>query len=58
MMSSVVSQSPSRDGKRHVYVEQIKALQALGTTTVYIDYTDLLETDTVTADAIGAQYYR
>lgn len=41
-----------------VYVEQIKAMRDSEITTLYVDFTHLLDRDDVLARAISDQYYR
>lgn len=41
-----------------VYVHQVRSMRDYGLTTLYVDYTHLLQKDDVLADAIQRQYYR
>jgi len=42
----------------YVYIDQIKAMRHSEITTLYVDFSHLLERDDVLARAIGDQYYR
>ncbi|KAI7954689.1 hypothetical protein MJO28_005089 [Puccinia striiformis f. sp. tritici] len=50
--------SPSPSGPRRLYVELIKALKEFELTTLYLDFSHLISTETVLAKAISEQYYR
>ncbi|WAR58202.1 hypothetical protein PtB15_5B434 [Puccinia triticina] len=50
--------SPSPSGPRRLYVELIKALKEFELTTLYLNFSHLLSTETVLAKAISEQYYR
>ncbi|EGG09595.1 uncharacterized protein MELLADRAFT_42573, partial [Melampsora larici-populina 98AG31] len=57
--ASAPSQSPEKRVKKiHPYVEQVKSMMRLRTTTLYVDYSHLLSTEISLANAIRDQYYR
>jgi len=41
-----------------IYIEQVKAMRDYELTTLYVDFSHLLERDDVLARAISDQYYR
>ncbi|KAL1761521.1 MCM2/3/5 family-domain-containing protein [Schizophyllum commune] len=49
--------APETEGER-IYIDQIHSMREYEITTLYVDYSHILETDVVLADAIKNQYYR
>jgi DNA replication licensing factor MCM6 len=49
---------PDRGDENKFYIEQIKAMKEFELTTLYVDFSHLLEREEVLARAIQSQYYR
>lgn len=56
--SGMTARQATANEENKVYIEQIKAMKEFELTTLYVDFSHLLEREEVLARAIQSQYYR